>query len=39
MDWWQELARDEKQYDTRGKIMLADAVRELEVLIEHGPQR
>ena len=34
----EELTRHQAQDDAGGEIVLVDAVAELEVLIEHGPQ-
>ena len=38
MNRWEELTRHQAQDDAGGEVVLVDAVAELEVLIEHGPQ-
>lgn len=37
MDRWQELSRRKAEQDARGKVVLADPVGKLEILIEHCP--
>ena len=38
MDWWDKFPGRETEEDARRKVVLADAVTELEVLVEHGTE-
>lgn len=39
MDGWKEAASDQKQYNARREVVLANSVPELKVLVEQCPQR